>query len=133
MKRSIKICGMLLVITLVGSMTMRANGCARADTSLSAELQHQLQNAAANELYFPKTVQRFYENNHYQKVWFKPQNSTGQTWRAMLMIDCVLQFGLSHADYHPHELMYNRLHDLFGKAGEYLKPGICCGVIDSAK
>jgi len=79
--------------------------------SLSAEIRSQLQ-SGSRELFFPKTVGRFYAANNYQQVWLKPQSGTGSTWQAMLMLDCVLQFGLSHADYHPHELMYNKLHEI---------------------
>jgi len=36
----------------------------------------------------------------------------------MLMLDCVLQFGLSHDDYHPKELSYDLLHNILEKPGQ---------------
>ena len=79
------------------------------DTLISSEIQSQI-NGKALGLYYPQSVKRFYEINHFDSAWIKSQKETGPTWEAMLMIDCVLQFGLSHADYHPDELLYARLH-----------------------
>jgi murein L,D-transpeptidase YcbB/YkuD len=45
-------------------------------------------------------------------LWINPQGAEGEAWQAMLLIDCVRQFGLSHADYHPKELLYDQLHDI---------------------
>jgi murein L,D-transpeptidase YcbB/YkuD len=45
-------------------------------------------------------------------LWINPQGGEGEAWQAMLLIDCVRQFGLSHADYHPKELLYDQLHDI---------------------
>lgn len=82
------------------------------ESALSAEIQHQLAYATAEGLYFPKSVRRFYADDNFQQVWLKPQNGTGPAWQAMMMIDCVLQFGLAHADYHPEELRYDLLHQM---------------------
>jgi len=86
------------------------------DSLLSAEIKDQL-SQIGKQLYFPKTVNRFYAANGYQQVWLKQQSGTGPTWQAMLMLDCTLQFGLPHSDYHPHELMYNKLHEILEKPG----------------
>lgn len=83
---------------------------------LSAEIQRQLFGSELN-LYYPNSIKRFYEKNNFSSPWIKPQSGTGTTWQAMLMIDCVLQFGLSHDDYHPHELVYSELHDILEKPG----------------
>lgn len=89
-----------------------------SDTVLRAEIRSQLANGAiAPSLYFPKSVKAFYASGVYQPVWIKPQGGTGPGWQAMLMIDCVLQFGLSHADYHPAELTYGRLHHILDTPG----------------
>lgn len=86
------------------------------DSLLSASLRQQLTDIR-RQLYFPKSVTRFYAANGYQAVWLRPQSGTGPTWQAMLMLDCTLQFGLPHSDYHPHELMYNKLHEILEKPG----------------
>jgi len=86
------------------------------DNPLSAEIQRQLFSNELN-LYYPNSVKRFYQNNNFTSPWIKPQSGTGSTWQAMLMIDCVLQFGLSHDDYHPHELIYSELHNIIEKPG----------------
>jgi len=79
------------------------------DTLLSSEIRSRIDSQALG-LYYPQSVKRFYELTHFDSAWIKSQRETGPTWEAMLMIDCVLQFGLSHADYHPDELLYSRLH-----------------------
>jgi len=86
------------------------------DSLLSAMIRRQLTDVQ-RQLYFPKSVVRFYTANGYRTVWLRPQSGTGPTWQAMLMLDCTLQFGLPHADYHPHELMYNKLHEILEKPG----------------
>jgi len=86
------------------------------DSLLSAEIKAQL-SQTSSQLYFPKTVNRFYAANGYQHVWLKQQPGTGSTWQAMLMLDCTLQYGLPHSDFHPHELMYNKLHEILDKPG----------------
>lgn len=86
------------------------------DSALSAEIQRQLLSNELN-LYYPNSVKRFYQKSNFTSPWLKPQSGTGATWQAMLMIDCVLQFGLSHDDYHPHELIYSELHNIFEKPG----------------
>jgi hypothetical protein len=35
----------------------------------------------------------------------------------MMLLDCVRQYGLVHDDYHPRELLYDRLHRLIEKNG----------------
>ncbi len=69
-------------------------------------------------LHYPKSVKRFYEQNKFAAIWIKKQTGEGPAWQAMLMIDCVLQFGLSHADYHPQELTYKTLHLLLDTPGK---------------
>lgn len=66
-------------------------------------------------LYYPASVKRFYQQSGFQPVWIKPQPEMGSTWQAMLMLDCVLQFGLAYADYHPYELSYDSLHIMLEK------------------
>ena len=81
--------------------------------NISSQLRQKLaSNANTPMLYYPQTVKRFYSLNNFQPVWVKPQGGMGQAWQAMLMLDCVLQFGLSHDDYHPKQLLYPKLHEI---------------------
>src|ERR1700744_259623 len=76
------------------------------DTAFSIKIQQELNdNQIESLLNYPESVKRFYERNGFQPAWIKPQQGFGQTWQAMLMLDCVLQYGLAHADYHPKELV----------------------------
>lgn len=104
--------GLLIAITvflLISAFGM-AMGQSR-DSLISAELQRQLKNGELN-LYYPKTVNRIYLEKKFKPLWINPQGGEGVAWQAMLLIDCVRQFGLSHADYHPKELLYDLLHDI---------------------
>nr|WP_082855941.1 L,D-transpeptidase family protein [Mucilaginibacter sp. L294] len=69
-------------------------------------------------LNFPLSVKRFYQQRQFNQSWIVKEADAGQTWAAMLMIDCVLQFGLNHADYHPNELLYSKLHDILERPTE---------------
>lgn len=127
MKNALKIYGKLIIgigLLFIPS-TGRTIGQSRisepsapivVDNALSTEIQRQLLSNELN-LYYPNSVKRFYQKSNFISPWLKPQSGTGSTWQAMLMIDCVLQFGLSHDDYHPHELVYAELHNIFEKPG----------------
>lgn len=96
-----------------------ANQAHCQDKKLAIELAYQLKNNSRElGLYFPGTVKRFYLENQFQPVWIKPQDGMGKTWQAMLLLDCVLQFGLAHADYHPNELSYDSLHTMLEEPGK---------------
>ncbi|MFA4870136.1 MAG: hypothetical protein WC623_18205 [Pedobacter sp.] len=81
--------------------------------TISKELSGQLKNQTSQfKLYYPKSVKRYYHQNGFQLIWIKNKNEAKQTWEAMMLLDCVLQFGLSHADYHPQELIYDNLRTM---------------------
>lgn len=85
----------------------------KLDTTISAEIKKLLNSNL--HLSFTNSVRRLYIANSFQPIWITPSKDHQKTWEAMLMIDCVLQFGLSHDDYHPTELLYDRLHQIFEK------------------
>lgn len=68
-------------------------------------------------LYFPRLVERFYQQNGYQLAWIAPDTVKTHAWDAMMLLDCVRQYGLVHDDYHPRELLYDKLHQLIEKTG----------------
>ncbi|MDB5126181.1 L,D-transpeptidase family protein [Mucilaginibacter sp.] len=84
---------------------------------LSDEIARQL-GAEKLPLNFPLSVKRFYQQRQFNQNWIVKEADAGQTWAAMLMIDCVLQFGLNQADYHPNELLYSKLHDILERPGQ---------------
>jgi murein L,D-transpeptidase YcbB/YkuD len=90
------------------------------DTSVAAFIQQRMNadNVKALGLYYPATVRRFYEINNGQAMWVKEESNPKQTWEAMLLLDCVLQYGLSHDDYHPRELLYKPLHEMLEEPGK---------------
>lgn len=97
----------------------KSNVAAVTDSAFSNVLKSQLDAIDALNLNYPNSVKRFYAQYGYQPAWIKPQSGFGETWQAMLMLDCVLQYGLAHADYHPKVLIYDKLHHILEKPGEY--------------
>jgi murein L,D-transpeptidase YcbB/YkuD len=92
---------------------------AARDTSVSALIQQYLVSGKINAiLYYPKSVGRFYESGNYKATWVEKEPDTKQTWETMMMLDCVLQYGLSHDDYHPKELLYDPLHTMIEEPGK---------------
>ncbi len=90
---------------------------AAQDTSDSSSIRALLANGS--RYYYPASLERFYRQNGYSLAWIKPEKVKAHSWEAMLLLDCVMQFGLNHADYHPQELQYDKLHFLtehFNKA-----------------
>lgn len=85
---------------------------ARAEEDLSKEIRRQLNAGDEASLYYPKSVNRFYKHAGYNPAWIKPQSGTGPVRQAMLLLDCVLQYGLAYDDYHPKELQSIQLPNL---------------------
>jgi len=61
-------------------------------------------------LLYPLSVERFYARNGNKLIWIAPEKIKTHNWDAMLLLDCVVQYGLLPADYHPDELTYDQLH-----------------------
>lgn len=82
------------------------------DTSgMSVIIQQQLADHK-DRLHYPGMVRQFYKQSGYKLVWIFPDTVKTHAWEAMLVLDCVLQFGLSHDDYHPQKLLSEKLHTL---------------------
>ena len=60
-------------------------------------------------LNFPKTVERYYQTKGFELSWVQKGRKHANTEIAMMLLDCVKQFGLDPHDYHPNELLYSRL------------------------
>lgn len=71
--------------------------------------------AHKKELYYPNSVGRFYKQAGYKLVWVAPDTVKTHAWDAMLLLDCVVQYGMSHANYHPKQLLYDQLHLLMSQ------------------
>ena len=72
-------------------------------------VQAQFTNAeTTSKLNFPKATKRFYSEKGFAFAFLTDSNSS-KAWQAMLLIDCVLQYGLAPSDYHPQEVLYDKL------------------------
>jgi len=81
------------------------------DSVLSAAIQAQITLNKQN-LYYPASVGRFYKKSGYKLRWVAPDTVKMYASEAMLVLDCVTQYGLSPSDYHPQELLYEKLNTL---------------------
>lgn len=101
------------------------NSVSKKDTSVSAFIQSYLPaGKSIRGLHYPNSVQRFYELNNGEAAWVKEGTGPKQTWEAMMLLDCVQQYGLFNDDYHPKELLYEPLHGMLevpGKIGNRQK------------
>lgn len=104
-------------VTLLLSFLLLASGLL-VGQDLPAEIRRQLDTGEARALFYPKSVKRFYEQAGFNPTWIRPQNGEGPAWQAMLLLDCVLQYGLAHDDYHPKELRYDQLHAILDTPGK---------------
>ena len=77
------------------------------DISVSTAIQTAINTGA---LLYPNSVERFYARNGNKLVWIAPEKIKTHDWDAMLLLDCVVQYGLMPADYHPTQLTYDQLH-----------------------
>jgi murein L,D-transpeptidase YcbB/YkuD len=101
---------LMLIVFLLAPFQLRAAG----DTTIIIAIKH---NEA--HLYYPREVARFYKQNGYKLAWIAPDTIKTHVWDAMLLLDCVKQYGLNHEDYHPALLLYPELHKLIAQKGAH--------------
>jgi murein L,D-transpeptidase YcbB/YkuD len=83
----------------------------QVDTSIYTTIKDQL-SKHKGELYYPASVRRFYQQEGFKLAWVLPDTVKTHAWDAMMLLDCVNQYGLIHNDYHPGQLLYEKLHGL---------------------
>jgi len=101
--------GTMIVFNAFGtSLKKTSNNAFKDDPFL---LKKQLDSVSL-KLNYPKQVQQFYNQNNYQIVWVKQDTVKSDVYMSMLLMDCVLQFGLNRNDFHPELLSYDALRPL---------------------
>ena len=113
MKRNI-----LSLLISIGTLlfTLGCNAQYKED-ACTAEIKKQLFDKDHNlrsSLNYPLTVIRFYRDDFFKPVWITAPNSR-PTGQAMILLDCVLAYGLMPADLHPKELTYDLLEAISEK------------------
>ncbi|RAJ22593.1 L,D-transpeptidase scaffold domain-containing protein [Pedobacter cryoconitis] len=103
------VAAVLSLMTILISMPFAYGQGNSISTEFSVNLKNQIKQS---KLYYPKSVKRYYDQNGFQPMWTKNKEQLKQTWEAMMLLDCVLQYGLSYADYHPRELIYDNLRTI---------------------
>lgn len=87
------------------------------NVSISDVISDQLGNKnEQSKNYYPKSVKRMYALNGFQLIWLTKEREK-QTFEAMMLLDCVLHYGLAHADYHPDFLVYDNLQEMINTSG----------------
>lgn len=105
-----------IILLLIGFAPNVVARSAPKDTSIATVIKDQLA-AHCKELYFPNSVQRFYRHTGFKLAWIAPDTVKTHATDAMLLLDCVVTYGLKHADYHPNQLLYDKLKLLRSSAG----------------
>ena len=115
----ITICkSMAVTMALVSIFVGTANATSvNRDTSVAAIIKERLANNR-DGLKYPASVKRFYQQEGFKLVWLLKDSAKMPAWDAMLLLDCLLQYGLNPADYHPKDFTYRSLNALqTGKGG----------------
>ncbi|MGY3053779.1 murein L,D-transpeptidase YcbB/YkuD [Pedobacter sp. UYEF25] len=84
------------------------NGYESTNGVISQQIKAQLV-IGKKKLNYPKSVERFYDEKGYVLVWLATEKPNAQVLPAMVLLDCVSQFGLNNQDFHPNELRYKKL------------------------
>jgi len=100
------------LLMIFSSLSVSGCGNVRGEQDSMARVIQQQLKKIQPELYFPNTVARFYSANANHLNWVFPDSVKAHGWEALLMLDCVTQFGLSHDDYHPGQLLSIEMHRL---------------------
>ncbi|MFC3560578.1 L,D-transpeptidase scaffold domain-containing protein [Pedobacter jamesrossensis] len=80
----------------------------RINAAISEQTKAQLL-ACRSMLNYPKSVERFYKSKGYSLAWVEKENHNRQLAHAMMILDCVSQFGLNRDDFHASELIYQQI------------------------
>lgn len=99
--------GITIRITL--AILLFNSNCVFALHDQAAAIRYQL-SRQTSKLYYPLSVKRFYAAANFRLAWLAPDTVKTHAYDAMLMLDCVRQYGLNHADYHPDQLLYDKLN-----------------------
>ncbi|MDB5150516.1 MAG: hypothetical protein JWQ57_4536 [Mucilaginibacter sp.] len=78
------------------------------DTGITTIIRQQLSKQQKKQ-YYPLSVARFYRVLGYKLAWIAPDTVKMHAGDAMILLDCVNQYGLNHAGYHPEKLTYTQL------------------------
>lgn len=78
------------------------------DTTVAAIIKQQL-GKQRQKLYYPLSTARFYRLLGYKLAWIAPDTVKMHAGDAMILLDCVNQYGLNHSAYHPEKLTYTQL------------------------
>ena len=103
-----------LIFMFVAVAPQRASAQQKASKdSLSAEIRSLLE---GHQLWlnYPLSTKRFYKQQDYEPQWLTASREDN-TWKCMLLLDCVLHFGLSYNDYRYNEHLPSTLHDVLEK------------------
>ena len=73
-----------------------------------------------SKLNYPKTTSRLYQTISYKSVWFNQADKNILLTNAVVLIDCVLQYGLKKSDYHPAELSFTKLVAIEDQKNDHL-------------
>lgn len=106
----------LLAITAYLHANAQQSNISKGSDPLSIELRKKLYSIRTiRKMNYPASVQRFYRANGMKPTWLNGSENIGPTASAMLLLDCVRQFGLERENYHPEILTYDVMQKVTGE------------------
>jgi L,D-transpeptidase YcbB len=117
---SITLLWVFLLVSNAFGVPLKNNGFVRADSlSLKKEIA-----VLRPKLNYPNLVDRFYQERLYRRAWVMQDTVKSDIWMSMLLMDCVLQFGLDRSDFHPDLLTYDALRPLTKPGAKVQEQGV---------
>lgn len=105
---------LILLLQLTFHLSVDARQVVMPDT-IQTELSKQLNDPQfLKQLNFPNTVKKLYALSANNTHWLRPEENNGPTSLAMLLLDCVKQYGLQPKNYHPEMLTYSNMKAVKG-------------------
>lgn len=96
-----------ILVTQIGTADAGEANLSKYTDSLDRELHRRLNDIRTlRKMNYPASVQRFYQGKGMIFNWIDGNVNIGATASAMLMLDCVRQFGLERENYHPDIVNY---------------------------
>ncbi len=106
----------LLATTIYLHANARQSNINKGSDPLSIELRKKLYSMRTiKKMNYPASVQRFYRANGMKPNWLNGNGNIGPTASAMLLLDCLRQFGLERKNYHPEILTYDVMQKAIGE------------------
>ena len=96
--------GLIIIFLYFNAKAATIGQPANQDVSMVIKLQ-----LNKGKLNYPLSVRKFYQINTYKMSWIAPDTVKMHALDALLLLDCVSQYGFDQTDFHPQQLVNKQL------------------------